>query len=94
MGRDETEINKKIKNIGDIEYPYSSGLCDVCLNFIEKDSACLMRVNWGDYAGQINEEQPYILCSCVNKCRRGEYQLNYPKIFEILKEYKELKKDV
>ena len=73
------------------ENPFDSGVCCACLNFGEKNESCLIRPNWGDCIGQVDKEQPCVPCKNVKVCHRGEYLLDYDKIFRILKEYKEQK---
>lgn len=94
---DYTEVERaasaaRKKSASEKESPFESGVCYACLNFDERSESCLIRPNWGDSIGRVDKDQPCVPCKNVKRCHRGEYLLDYDKIFRILKEYKEMKK--
>ena len=84
-----SDARKKVTS--EKENPFESGVCYACLNFDEKGETCLIRPTWGDRLGQVDKDQSCVSCKNVKVCHRGEYLLDYDKIFRILKEYKEQK---
>lgn len=87
----ESAKEARKKAASEKESPFESGVCYACLNFDEKGETCLIRPNWGDRIGEVDKEQPCVSCRNVKLCHRGEYILDYDKIFRILKEYKDQK---
>ena len=72
----------------DVARPYENRVCHVCkLRQPFGDTfMCPLHVNWGDWPGKVNDDQPYVLCEDIETCHHWEYDLDLEEIFTLLKE--------